>query len=381
MLSAGGISVFRSVNAYKLVQASLQPGQYCGDSEGTVRRLAICSEYRLPATTTSIAFSPRQDANAAARGFLKALSSRVHKGEGMKAEIIARYAEVIARSENEKVGIWFPLFTRMVDSEDRETIDLIRFLFAVKRSKCPATVVCEIERTLIPLIILNIRQSLEWEGRLASFLEGFVCSDSAKFKAEMVTKFVGRIRIGETPVTLREAMDALRVGIDIVPQISRLSLDVLRSCLVRGLIREEGRGLSNSDLSILIRMASIENPRWKPIVDFAIERVDLKQLSVKEFFQVGGAFPSISSEEHTTARAQWRARAFHLLLPNDKSRLEFDAAWEELLECVKRKSELIEFHREFPDGLPCSSNAKASFCGFFLSATLAGAYYRRYLEP
>jgi hypothetical protein len=117
-------------------------------------------------------------------------------------------------------------------------------------------------------------------------------------------------------------------------------------------------------------MLNLEGPEWLFIVEFALVRIEINQLSLEGLISVGdNLVRSRRPEERLVSK--WRERARLALLPQHK---ELESVPDlELLSCIKQKQERLNHLRLFPDGFQSGTTdeLKLAFCGFLLTLTAA----------
>ena len=369
MCRTGGISVFSSPAAYDVIRLAFATPVV--DQEQTAALLRVCSEYQLPSTLLQIP-SARMRAGHQARMFIKEVKQNIGS---QSAPVIAEYAMIAARHTSGipiLVTAWTATFNRITALADARLAgpdDLIKFVNAVKTSRCPDTVKVMIHRSLTPLILMALRNQDSIDMRLVQCVDSGPSELDTKIRTELVQKQAGMIRIAERTVPVQAAIRAAQwISAKRVTQVSSETVEVIRSFITKSLDRH----ISAADRIRLLTTIESGDLRWLPLVQFALDDLRVSSLTVQEYVVLGDVITrGFACAE---MRVQWREQARFKVLPEDREKLQGDFSDAELLGALRRKLDRITLWRLFPDRTGDNPLAAVkAFCGFFLTLTVTAS--------
>ena len=376
MAETGGVVRYRSRAAYQTVQAALQFSS--DDPETIVSKLAICDSFSLCGPTPVPTVSLRRSSQELAHRFLKNLKG-MKSDSAWTSEVVAAYAQVLAKAPTTKAFLWSDLLERLVRLHEQSACrpqDMLAFHKAAgKAESCPEVTRALISKTLGPLIVMSVRKadSLGSRGLIAaSAEEGPVIA--AKVRSELVNKAVGLIRIDKTAVELRSVLSLLPF-LRSIENLSDESLQVLREYVSSQLLKSSEFVLTERERLAIVETLMLKDTRWHPLIEFAAEDLMVRDLSTEQLYTLGQCLGIPSALELTDLRNRWRTVAFRRLLPHDKEQLALSRSDAEIQNGLSRRLARDDHQRLFPDGpIEDGLSSVKAFCGIFMALTATASW-------
>ena len=358
ILLTGGIRSHRSPLVYQILADSFS--QY--DESNACNLLEICCQYKLPSEFDS-GFSSRKKASLAASMFMKKFVSQIESSNpsNIHLESLSLLASLLAHPTIEiksSICLWNFIHEKFV-TEFPNPIDCIRVLVSAEKAGDRCGMKDTIERSLMPLAILGLRQYLE-EGRDICRIVNEISSPgkvSSRIAQELVEHIVGRIR-GDDKVPVEDVVKVLTV----VTNVDSERIEILEKYIVSKILTNQKRIFPQTFWIDVLRVTQNAS-----LAEFSLTKLDWVSLSLADLISV--------SRWVDMDNVEWKDSAKKFVLPEDREKTEVG----DLLNALRRKHARIEQYSEFPDGLR-DGNIAAAFCGIILSFSLGLSAERVFLK-